>query len=72
MRGHPGLHHRPARDAGGTGWDDDEGPNRVEDRGGHHTIPSAMYSQPGEVISNDPDFGRFEGVRWVNPLAATT
>ncbi len=23
----------------------------------------------GEVYSNDRDFGRFEGVRWVNPLA---
>ncbi len=23
----------------------------------------------GEVFSNDTDFGRFEGVRWVNPLA---
>ena len=24
----------------------------------------------GEVFSNDGDFGRFEGVAWVNPLAA--
>jgi toxin-antitoxin system PIN domain toxin len=23
----------------------------------------------GEVFSNDGDFGRFEGIRWVNPLA---
>lgn len=26
----------------------------------------------GEVFSNDPDFGRFEGIRWVNPLAVST
>lgn len=25
----------------------------------------------GEVYSNDGDFGRFEGIRWVNPLAAS-
>ncbi len=24
----------------------------------------------GEVYSNDVDFGRFEGVRWINPLSA--
>jgi toxin-antitoxin system PIN domain toxin len=23
-----------------------------------------------DVYSNDPDFGRFQGIRWVNPLAA--
>jgi hypothetical protein len=22
----------------------------------------------GEVFSNDPDFARFEGIRWMNPL----
>ena len=24
---------------------------------------------PGEVHSNDGDFARFDGLRWVNPLA---
>lgn len=28
---------------------------------------AAAYN--GEVFSNDGDFGRFEGIRWVNPLA---
>jgi predicted nucleic acid-binding protein len=23
-----------------------------------------------DVYSNDSDFGRFQGIRWVNPLAA--
>ncbi len=26
----------------------------------------------GEVFSNDEGFGRFEGVRWVNPLTTRT
>jgi uncharacterized protein len=32
-------------------------------------IASHALEHQGEVYSNDADFGRFEGVRWVNPLA---
>jgi len=41
--------------------------------GGHLTtdvqIASHALEHNGEVYSNDRDFGRFEGLRWVNPLA---
>ena len=33
-------------------------------------IAAHAFEYNGEVFSNDGDFGRFEGVRWVNPLAA--
>lgn len=32
-------------------------------------IAAHAVEHNGEVHSNDGDFGRFEGVRWVNPLA---
>ena len=32
-------------------------------------IAAHAVEHNGEVFSNDGDFGRFEGVRWVNPLA---
>ena len=32
-------------------------------------IASHAVEHNGEVYSNDRDFGRFDGVRWVNPLA---
>lgn len=31
-------------------------------------IAAHAVENGGEVFSNDSDFGRFEGVRWVNPL----
>lgn len=31
-------------------------------------IASHAVEHNGEVYSNDRDFGRFEGVRWINPL----
>jgi toxin-antitoxin system PIN domain toxin len=31
-------------------------------------IAAHAIEQQGEVHSNDRDFGRFEGLRWVNPL----
>jgi toxin-antitoxin system PIN domain toxin len=33
-------------------------------------VASYAVEYNGEVFSNDADFGRFEGVPWVNPLAA--
>ena len=34
-------------------------------------IAAHAMEHNGELYSNDGDFGRFEGLRWVNPLAAT-
>lgn len=31
-------------------------------------IAAHAFEHSGEVCSNDADFGRFEGVRWLNPL----
>jgi toxin-antitoxin system PIN domain toxin len=33
-------------------------------------IAAHAMERNGEVHSNDTDFGRFEGLRWVNPLSA--
>jgi predicted nucleic acid-binding protein len=33
-------------------------------------IAAHALEHQGEVYSNDRDFARFEGVRWINPLAA--
>lgn len=32
-------------------------------------IAAHALEHGGEVSSNDADFGRFEGLRWINPLA---
>lgn len=33
-------------------------------------IAAHAIERNGEVHSNDTDFGRFEGLHWVNPLSA--
>ena len=33
-------------------------------------IAAHAFEHNGEVHSNDTDFGRFDGLRWVNPLSA--
>ena len=35
----------------------------------HVQIASYAIEYAGEVYSNDSDFGRFDGLRWVDPLA---
>jgi hypothetical protein len=39
------------------------------DAGAFNRLADGLEEEDGEVYSNDHDFGRFEGVRWVNPLA---
>jgi predicted nucleic acid-binding protein len=34
-------------------------------------LAAFAVEQQGEVHSNDTDFARFPGLRWVNPLALT-
>lgn len=56
-RGHLGLAFRLLRQLGTAG-------NLATDV----QIAAHALEVNGEVFSNDGDFGRFEGLRWVNPL----